>query len=109
MSLCNSRRITMWIGMLIIMGAVAAYGQSQFGSIRGLVTDQNQGLVPRAEVQAINQATGMRFKTVSLGTGDYLITGVLPGAYTVQATLAGFKDFRITGIVVQPGDVARAK
>ena len=109
MRICKSYfSIALWITLLTAVGAANAWGQSQFGSIRGLVIDQNQALVPNAEVRATNQATGMRFKTVSLGTGDYLITGVLPGVYTVEAALAGFKDFRITDIVVQPGDVARA-
>jgi hypothetical protein len=45
------------IAMLALLG-VASYGQSSTGSISGVVSDQNQAVIPAASITIRNTATG---------------------------------------------------
>ena len=94
------------VGMLLIVVGVV-HAQTQFGSVAGIVTDPAQARVPGAEVKATNEATGLGFSTISTASGDYLISGLLPGTYTVTGTIPGFKDSAIKGVVVAAGATAR--
>ena len=85
-----------------------ALGQTQFGSIGGVVTDPTGANVPGVAIRAINEATNTGFSTMSTPAGDYLIEGLLPGVYTVSGSKAGFSEYRFTGITVVAGQVSRA-
>src|SRR5690349_16843018 len=87
------------IAALLIAASVAS-AQTQFGTVVGIVTDPTKARVPGATVKATNEATGLGFSTISSDSGDYLISGLLPGTYTVEVTLPGFKDFVLKGLTV---------
>ena len=88
--------------------AAMAQAQTQFGTVVGTVTDPSHARVAEATVRATNAATGMGFSTVASSSGDYLISGLLPGTYTIAVVKRGFKDFSLTGVVVGPGATVRA-
>lgn len=97
---------------LIIAVTVAVLGthalaQSQFGAIRGVISDARGAMVPDAEVQTANENTQVGFSTVSNSTGDFLVTGLLPGPYAVTIRKAGFREVRITGVLVSAGQTER--
>ncbi len=110
LSLCLTyrlRRITLLVSLMASC-VTMALGQTQFGSIAGIATDSSGASVPGVAIRATNEATSTGFSTVSTSAGDYLIDGILPGVYTVSATMAGFEAYRLTGIAVAAGQVSRA-
>src|SRR5580704_17351727 len=58
------------------------------------VTDQDGARIPRAEVKAIQSATGLQRKTYTSSEGSYVLDGLPLGQYSVVFSKQGFKDFR---------------
>lgn len=60
------------------------------GSIVGRVVDPTGAVIPNAVVTATNDATGVVASRQATGTGNYVISPLPAGHYTVRATAAGF-------------------
>jgi Ca-activated chloride channel homolog len=81
------------IGGLIVVGFVIATfvwgtaAQSDRGSLTGTITDSSGAVLPGASVEATGPITG---KAVTDGRGRFRLINLVPGDYTVTATLAGF-------------------
>ena len=74
------------------------------GRIAGSVTSRDEARLPRV-VLVITGATGgagARLSTGSLGT--FRSPELAPGAYDVRATLAGFRDAVVAGVLVRAGE-----
>ena len=87
--------------VLSISGGV--YGQSNLGSITGIITDPQSAIVPDATVTAINVATGLRTSTKSNSAGIYLLASLPLGTYTVAVEHPGFDAYLRDGITVDAG------
>jgi trimeric autotransporter adhesin len=91
-------RVAVLLGVwLVVAAAGVAAGQGFQGGLRGAVHDAN-GVVPGAEVTITNEQTNATRSTTSNNVGEYAFTNVLPGTYTVKATLTGFKSYENKGI-----------
>lgn len=101
-------RASFAVAAVFFLGLGVARAQSQFGTAVGTVTDPARAAVPGATVKASNEASNLGFSTVSGQSGDYVIGGLLPGMYTITVEKTGFKDFRITGVRILPGNSTRA-
>ena len=75
----------------LLVFASTALGQATTGEVTGRVEDSGGAVVPGATVSAVNPATGFTRSSVTNDTGDYTITLLPPGRYTVSAELTGFK------------------
>ncbi|ACO33336.1 MULTISPECIES: TonB-dependent receptor [Acidobacterium] len=60
------------------------------GAIQGRVVDQTGAVVPLATVTAIDEATGVQQTRQATRTGDYAISPLPPGEYTVKVVAKGF-------------------
>jgi hypothetical protein len=93
-------RLAFLIGLFFAVAAAERVGAQGFqGGLRGAVRDPN-GVVPGAEVTLVNEQTNAKRATTSNDVGEYAFTNVLPGTYTVRASLAGFKTHESKGIRV---------
>ena len=90
--------------LVLFVLACAAYAQETRGTIVGRVTDPAGALVPGAEVRATNVATGVSAVSKSNEAGNFVLPYLLPGGYTLQAELTGFKKFVREGIEVRVND-----
>jgi hypothetical protein len=93
---------------LLLVFAIAAFAQSNTGSITGVVTDQNGAVVPNAAVTVINQGTNEKRTVQSDGEGRYEVPGLPNGIYTVESTVTGFKTTTIKDLRLTVGEKARA-
>jgi len=73
----------------LLFASIAAFGQSDTGSLSGTVRDQNGAVVPGAAVTAKNQSTGDERATTSNTDGTFSIPALRAAAYTVTATTTG--------------------
>ena len=89
---------------LMTIFSLALWGQAS-GEITGQVKDPTGGVVPGAEVTATHLATGTFRTVVSSESGNYRIPLLSPGAYSVKATLTGFKTALRDGITLTVGEV----
>src|SRR5215472_15513422 len=81
----------------------AGSAQTTNASIYGSILDPSGAAVPKAAVSAQNVKTGVTLSTVSNDDGLYIFPSLLPGQYTVSATVAGFRTAQEENIQLDVG------
>src|SRR2546423_4305380 len=84
--------------VFVICGDVWAQATAQ---IAGSVRDQSGAVLPGAEVTVTQTETGAARAAVTNETGSYVLSNLPIGSYRLEASLAGFRSFVQTGIVLQ--------
>jgi hypothetical protein len=77
------------------------YAQSNKGSIIGTVTDPNGAVVPNAKIIVSNNATRQPIEVTSNDSGEFAVTNLDPGVYSVRAEAGGFKTVILTTVTVE--------
>jgi hypothetical protein len=90
---------------LVLPGTAGA--QVLYGSVTGVVSDDSGGSIPGVSVTLTADGTGLQVETVTDEQGAYTVRNLLPGSYTLSASLQGFKTFSQTGIPLTPGSIIR--
>jgi len=85
------------IVLLTIAGLNVAQGQTVFGRISGTVTDSAGAVLPGVTVTVTNESSKLARSIVTDEKGDYLITNLPVGNYTMTAERQGFKKALQTG------------
>ncbi len=89
--------------LLLVLAASAmfTFGQSNKGSIVGTVLDPNGAVVSGAKVTVTNNAT-KETRDVTVGdNGDFAVTNLEPGVYSVQVEAGGFKTLLFSTVTVE--------
>jgi hypothetical protein len=90
------------LGALLVLILAPGTGWAQAtAQINGTVADTSGGVLPGVTVVAIQTETGFRREAVSDETGAYVLLNLPTGPYRLEATLAGFRTYSQTGIVLQ--------
>src|ERR1700674_3513082 len=89
-----------------LFGAALAWA-SITGSISGVVTDQNGGVVVGARVTAIETQTGVRSEITTDSQGFYNFPALSVGKYDVEVQSSGFKVYRQSGLVIDVNSALR--
>jgi len=80
------------IGAAVCFGLVAPlWAQLGASVLTGIVEDPTGAKIPGVEVVAINTQTGVETAVLTNESGAYNIPNLLPGVYTLRASLAGFR------------------
>ena len=94
----NAARFAVWacvallaVAMLAPQAAVAQLAGT--GAISGTVTDPTGAVVGGATVTATLVSQNTSTTRTTTGAGDYSITPLIPGEYTLTVTAAGFEKF----------------
>jgi hypothetical protein len=88
----------------VLLTAPAVEAQLVTGSLLGSVKDPSSLAVAGATITVTMNATG-RVRTASTGdTGDFVVTGLDGGVYTLRVTMQGFKQLEKTNIPLTAGD-----
>src|SRR5438552_11201223 len=85
---------------LLLGGVFMSFAQSDRGTITGTISDATGAVIPGASVVATNGETGAKYETISTETGNYTLTQLPPGVYSMSAELPGFKKYVRQGITV---------
>jgi len=93
---------------IILLTTLGAFGQSNTGSITGVVTDQNGAVVPNATVNITNQGTNEKRTVQADAEGRYEVPSLPTGVYSVEATANGFKTATVKDLRLAVGEKARA-
>src|SRR5579864_6086932 len=93
--------------ILISHQPARAQANVQAGSIQGVVTDPQGGVVPNAKVTITNKDTGATLDTTTTSAGAFVSGSLVPGTYTVRVEAPSFKT--VTGTyIVQINQVSSA-
>jgi hypothetical protein len=80
--------------LLFVAVALVAIAQSPTGTIQGLVRDASNAVVPNAVVRIKNVATNEAKELRTDAQGRYVQPFLLPGTYTVDVEMKGFRPAR---------------
>ncbi len=100
-------------GVLLLLAAcllafvLPVYGQVVTGDIVGTVTDISGAVVPQAKVTVTNVATGVSRVITTDSSGNYSVTTLPPGIYSVSAVKVGFATGVHTDIRVSAASTVR--
>ena len=89
--------------LLLATSVAHAQGVGSSGDIKGTVTDSSGGVLPKATVVAVDTEKGSRRTAMTDDSGEYRVTGLLPGTYDVSAGLPRFQTEIRKGITVTIG------
>ncbi len=87
--------------------ALAAYAQSDRGTITGTISDPAGAVVAGAPIEARNSETSAVYQAATSATGNYTIAQLPAGTYELSVTSPGFKRFVRTGLIVQAAQTIR--
>src|ERR1700716_1572136 len=93
--------------LLWLTAGVSANAQIGTGSIVGNVVDPSGAAVPDVEIVVNNVDTNVFRTTGSTSSGDYSVTGLLPGRYSVTAEKAGFRVTSVPAFKLEIDQIAR--
>ncbi|HXS14088.1 MAG TPA: carboxypeptidase-like regulatory domain-containing protein [Acidobacteriaceae bacterium] len=78
-----------------------AFGQETRSTLTGHVSDPSGARIPDTAIRITNTQTGVVTNAKSNSAGDYTVPFLQPGAYRVDASHAGFKNYTHTGLTLQ--------
>jgi hypothetical protein len=96
-------RCTLTLSFLVTASTWLASAQTNYGAVRGQVTDQQNAAIASASVSLVNDDTKVTRTTVTDGVGDYLFAALDPGTYTVTVKAPNFEEFLEKAITVGIG------
>ena len=86
--------------VLLLLAATSAWAQAT-AQINGNVADSSGAVLPGVTVVALQTDTGFRREGVTDETGSFALLNLPIGPYRLEASLAGFRSYAQTGIVLQ--------
>src|SRR5437762_5255906 len=92
------------LGGVFVLLLTSASVHAQAGAtaqISGTVKDSSGGVLPGADVTAIQTDTGFKRSVITDSGGLYALVSLPIGPYRLDVTLTGFKSYSQTGIVLQ--------
>src|SRR6267142_2416402 len=100
------RVLSLFLSVCLVI-PLAAFAQTDRGTITGTVSDATGAVIPGAAIEARNLATGAVYTAGSSETGNFTLAQLPAGTYEVSVLLPGFKKFVRPNIVVQVAQVVR--
>jgi hypothetical protein len=90
------------LGLILIALAacLGSFAQSISGDLSGTIYDASGAAVPNATVMGKNDATGVENSTKSTPTGEYHLSNLPPGTYTITVSAPGFTKAEIRAVTV---------
>src|SRR5688500_15065615 len=77
---------------------IPAYSQGIYANVAGTVTDASGALIPGVTIKATNVDQGTVKTTLTNEAGAYSYADLLPGRYTISASLPGFQTKNLTDV-----------
>jgi hypothetical protein len=91
----------------VIVKTKKATDKGEKGTVSGVVTDVNGGVIPGANVTLISQQTEDKLKTVTTDEGAFKFSNIVTGEYTLEIEVAGFKTLKLKDLKVNSDEVVK--
>ncbi|MCI0620670.1 MAG: carboxypeptidase-like regulatory domain-containing protein, partial [Acidobacteria bacterium] len=93
--------------LTLVLATGLANGQSTFGTILGSLKDPADAVIVGAKVTVTNEGTNIKKETTSNALGNYEVTHLNPGVYTVAVEAAGFRRYVSQHINLETSQILR--
>lgn len=97
------KRLTLAAVILLLTSAAVWAQSASEGTVRGVIHDEQGGVLPGVTVNATSPTVVGTFTAVSETDGSYRLLNLRPGEYTITAELQGFSKYVRPGVVVRAG------
>ena len=91
------------VAALFCVTTTSLLAQQGTAELRGRVVDEQGGALPGVTLVITNQDTGTFRQVITSGQGTYFAGQLVPGVFTIVATLPGFRSFERTGFAIGVG------
>lgn len=98
--------LTVWL-CCMVLGLASAHAQVVTADMVGSVTDATGAVVPNASVTVRNTGTNEVHTVKSSDSGEWTITLLPVGNYSVAIEASGFKKYSVVSMALSGGDRAR--
>jgi len=96
------------MALLVCLGfSCSALAQVETADILGRVADATHAVIPGAAITVTNIDTGVTLKQKSNGAGEFLVSSLPVGRYTVTIESDGFETYTVPEIILSGGDRTR--
>jgi len=92
------------LGCLLSLSGGSLGAQSLFGTISGVVADEQGGALPGADVILTDQASRAVQRTVTNAEGVFVFAAVPAGTYSIKVELQNFSSWEATDIALRLGE-----
>ena len=96
------------LAAMLLLCSIAAFAQSERGTIQGSVKDSSGAVVVGARVTVTNADTNSAVNFTSGGTGDFAIPSLQAGTYSVRVEKEGFRPSVVSRLALNAGTNVRA-
>jgi Carboxypeptidase regulatory-like domain len=93
-------------GVLCALSATAIFAQTQTATVRGVITDRSNAVVPGARVTLTNVDQNRPYGTITNNAGEYFLAQMSPSHYTLSVQAAGLKEYQQTGLTLEVAQLA---
>jgi hypothetical protein len=90
--------------LILISAVTLVMAQSTNATISGIVLDPSGRGIPVADIEIVNDATGIRYPGSTNSEGIYAIPNLPPGPYRIQISKIGFKTIIKPDIILNTQD-----
>lgn len=77
--------------LLVVFTVTIAAAQSTNGTMSGIILDPSGKAIAAADIEIVNDATGVRYPGTTNSEGIYAVPNLPPGPYRLQVSKIGFK------------------
>jgi hypothetical protein len=88
--------------MCLFLTGIPLHAQSDTSSLAGTVSDASGAVVPKASISLNNVATRAEIHATTNDGGNYTITNLPTGTYTMRVEAAGFQTTSLSDVRVDP-------
>lgn len=104
MTICTKALLTPAVLLCLAFAPPAAAQTVTTGSLSGVVTDAQGGVLPGASITAVHTPTGTSYEGITDAQGRYTILNVRVGPYEVSANMPGFRAEKLGDVAVKLGE-----
>ena len=95
------------VAVLVVSAVlVSSLASAQQGSIIGIAVDDTKAVLPGVSVTATDQEAGRQIAAVTNEKGEYRLSNMPAGKYTIQAELSGFTTVVLRDVEILVGQNA---
>jgi hypothetical protein len=95
------------LGLTLVLAGRVARAQLTTADVLGTVTDGSGAVLPSVKITVHNLATAATYTATSDNAGNYVITLLPVGRYSIRAVCSGFKTWTVPEVTLAIGDRLR--
>src|SRR5580765_4466465 len=71
------------------------------GAVLGTIADPSGAVVPKADIQLVNEGTGAADRMTTNDAGQFIFASITPGRYRITVKMPGFRTASIANLTVE--------